>query len=87
LTFEKLINEKSYTITINYEKDIDKSDQEFTLFLQDFLFTDIFGKFFINFKRVGLGALYCPERVNYLKQYDIEVWPGFKYKIVTSPDS
>lgn len=26
-------------------------------------------------------ALYCPEHMKSVKQYDLEIWPGFKYSI------
>jgi len=61
------------------------------LFLQDVLSQDIFRTHFTSYRRLFMSsgskdetyqtALYCPEHMKQVKQYDLEIWPGLKYSI------
>lgn len=86
------LNDKTYRVSVNYEREVHPDEPEYIVFLQDFLAKDIFrSAAFSSYRRLYMGAgskdetyqmaLYCPEHMKSVKQYDLEIWPGLKYSI------
>ena len=85
------LNDKTYRVSVNFEREVTPDEPEHMLFLQDFMSKDIFRSHFQSYRRLYMGpgsqdetyqtALYCPEHMKSVKQYDLEIWPGLKYSI------
>nr|AEX87961.1 Otiwi11 [Sterkiella histriomuscorum] len=86
ITYTKTIKDKTYTVSIQFTKDIDLKTYEhaniiMTTYFRDFFFQNIIKQCFSSYKRLGFNQIYSPERSTNLKEYDIEIWSGFRYEI------
>ncbi|CDW86755.1 macronuclear development protein 1 [Stylonychia lemnae] len=86
ISYSKTIKDKQFTVTITFDKEIDLKNSEYgqtimQQYFRDYLFNQVIKKCYPNYKRLGYTQIFNPERVTNLKEYDIEIWSGFRMEV------